>query len=147
MKARTTSVPDTLLRIAAVTGSLALLPGMTFGTSVHESPNDDGAVEDVSAAVAIDLVPCMSAGVAVVALQVPPGEPGVPMCPDENGELQPCTPEQLLAKCVDEADDAYDECAEGAGFWGRMGCGVERGRSVTKCAIEYVEEVLIPSNV
>ena len=145
MKARTTSVPDTLLRIAAVTGTLALLPGMAFGTSANVSPSDDGSVADAAVAAPFDLVPCMSAGVAAATQH--PGEPGDPMCPDENGEMQPCTPEQLLAMCVDEADDAYDDCSEGVGFWGRMGCGVERGRSVTKCAIEYLEEVWIPFTV
>ena len=147
MKARTASVPDTMLGIAAVIGSLTLLPGMTFGTSAHESPGDDGAVADAAAAAAFDSAPCMPAGVAAAALQVPPGEPGVPMCPDERGELEPCGPRKLFEKCVEEADAAYDECTKDAGFWGRMGCGLERGRKVTKCAIEFLEEVLIPFNV
>lgn len=142
MKARTTSVPDTLLRIAAVIGSLTLLPGMAFGTSAHESPGDDGAVADAAAAAAFDSAPCMSAGVAAAAQH--PGEPGVPMCPDENGELQPCTPEQLFAKCIEEADDAYDECAKDAGSWGRARCGFRHARDVVECTVDYVIDRLLP---
>lgn len=144
MKARTTSVPDTLLRIAAVTGTLALLPGMAFGTSAHESPGDDGAVADASAPAAFDLVPCMSAGVAAAAQH--PGEPGGPMCPDENGEMEPCGPRKLFEKCVKEADTARDECTDNAGFWKRLGCGLEHGRKVTACTIDYLEEILTPFN-
>ena len=145
MKARTASVPDTLLRIAAVTGSLALLPGMTFGTSAHESPNDDGAVAGAAAAAAFDLVPCMSAGVAAAAQQHR-GDPGVPMCPDENGEMQPCGAEQLLKMCEEAANYAYEECREDAGFWGRQGCKLERAGTVMACAINYLEEILTPFN-
>ena len=68
------------------------------------------------------------------------------MCPDENGEMEPCGPEQLLAKCVEEAEDAYDECTDNAGFWKRQGCGLEHGRRVMACAINYLEEILTPFN-
>lgn len=146
MKARNASVPDTMLRIVAVAGTLALLPGIAFGTLASDSPSDDGAVPDASAPAAIALAPCVPAGSLAAAIQLPPGEPDVPMCPGEDGYLEPCTPEQLYDMCIQEAKHAFDECMEGAGFWERQGCRVERGRRGLKCAFEFLEDIVMPFN-
>ncbi len=146
MKARRASVPDTVLRVVAVAGSLALLPGLAFGTLASDSPGDEGAVPDASAPAAVDSAPCAPAGSLAAAIQLPPGEPGVPMCPNEDGHLEPCTAEQLYDMCVREAKHEYEACMEDAGFWERQGCRVQLGRRGLKCTFEFLEDIVMPLN-
>ena len=144
MRAKPPSVPDTVFRIVAVLGSLALLPVTSFGASANESPSDDGAVPaDVSAPAAIDLVPCAPAEVPATPQQVPPGDPEGAECVDEHGYDGPCDPDDIIAQCIKAANEELDECAEDAGFWGRARCGVEHSLDLIACATNFLKEILI----
>lgn len=142
MKAGMASVPDRVLRIVVVTGSLALLPGLAFGTPAHASPSDDGTSADSSAPAAFDSAVCSSAEVPTGLLQLPPEDPGVPMCPDEKGEERPCDPDELFKMCVSESERAYEVCRKDAGFWRRQGCRVLRAERYLECTIEGVKDYL-----
>lgn len=91
-------------------------------------------------------VACMPAVAPVASLQVHRGDPAGPMCPDENGDLEPCDPDELHEMCVEAADDAFDECMEDAGFWKRQGCRLQRGGRVMGCTIEFIDDLLSPFN-
>ena len=136
MKAGMASVPDRVLRIVAVTGSLALLPGMAFATPAHESLGVDGDFADTSAPGPIDFAPCVSAEMATAPLQLPPEDPDVPTCPYEDEEQ--CARDARFRECIAQVMDEYDECVKDAGFWGRQGCKVERAGGAWQCAIEAV---------
>lgn len=143
MRARMASVTDTAHRIVAITGSLVVLAGTAYGASAHESPSDEGDVTDLSIPTAIDSPPCMRAELPTAPLQFPPGDPNVPMCPDDDGYGRPCDPKEIFDICVQEAKDEYEVCAEDAGFWKRQGCRLKRAGQVAKCVTDQVVDQVL----
>ena len=84
---------------------------------------------------------------AMAAAQDPPEDEGGSGCKNKDGTPRECTPSENFNRCMDDVQDAYDQCvAQERGLLGEIACGLGFAIDAVGCVGEGLVETVLPIN-